>query len=193
MEELCAKLVHEFGHFIRSWNGSFISRAAEHGLPDYLDAEDGLMAYGEQFIKGKQEGNVTYIERYLGASLLTGQIDNKKRDFKTVFAALWRARILLDNSDQIIAGADIDDGLEAKARQASLVNAQRLFRGGDGKTSGLGFTKDQVYYSGQAKLTDVLIKFDSFYGLEYFPLLFTAKFDPTNMLHNQYLGMPIKD
>lgn len=187
-EEMSAKLVHEFGHITRGLNGSYISRSAEHGIPDYLDAEEGLMSYGEAFISGKQEANVTYVERYFGAALLTG-VSGEKQDFKNVFTGMWRLRALLDHQGELQAGDDISLEQIAKAKRDSLMNAKRLFRGGDGKTPGMGWTKDKAYYEGMAKLTYFLEDFANKIGIENVHLLFAAKFDPTNNLHNRYLGM----
>ncbi|HLG90705.1 MAG TPA: hypothetical protein VI336_00870 [Candidatus Saccharimonadales bacterium] len=191
-DQLRAKIVHEIGHLTRGWNGSYHSRDAENGLPEYLDAEDGLMSYGEEFITGKQHSNPTYVERYLGVGLLTGTVGGAKKDFKDTFAAMWRARLLLENQNLITEGRDIEVADIASARKESLMNAQRLFRGGDGRTPGLGWTKDKVYYEGVAKLNEFLVDFERRYGLEYITILFAAKFDPTNSLHNKYLGMPLK-
>jgi Domain of unknown function (DUF1704) len=190
--QLEAKIVHEIGHLTRGWNGSQHSRAAENGLPDYLDAEDGLMSYGEEFITGERQSNPTYIERYLGAGLLTGSVDDTRRDFKRVFSAMWRARVILESNSLIGAENDVSDNIVVASRKESLINAQRLFRGGDGITPGIGWTKDKVYYEGVAKLTDFLIMFESKYGLEQIPILFAGKFDPTNEDHNRYMGMPFK-
>lgn len=186
-EELVPKVVHEIGHMIRGWNGSHISHRAEHGLPDYLDAEEGLMSYGEQFISGKRQGNATYIERYLGAGMMTG-VDGVKRDFKQVFAVMWRARILLENSASL---EDITEEDIKSAREDSLMNAQRLFRGGDGKIPGVGWTKDKSYYEGSAKLTNFLVSFANRVGVENINMLFIAKFDPTNQRHSEYLELPL--
>jgi hypothetical protein len=121
--ELAARLVHEFGHVARGLNGSYISRSAEHGLPDYLDAEEGLMAYGESFIKGKQQGNTTYIERYLGAGMVTG-FAGSKHDFKDVFSSMWRTRLLFDNQDNLMSGSDVSTDDIVKAKKESLMNAK---------------------------------------------------------------------
>ena len=122
---------------------------------------------------------------------MRGVIDGRLKDFKTVFAAMWRARVLLNNLEQLSSGTDITAEEIVQARKDSLMNAQRIFRGGDGKTPGVGWTKDSAYYAGMAKLTDFLVDFDRRQGIENIHLLFAAKFDPTNSLHNQYLGMPI--
>lgn len=190
-EEFAPKIVHEIGHITRGLNGSYISRSAEHGLPEYLDAEEGLMSYGEEFISGKRKGNITYIERYLGTGMMTG-VDGVKKDFKQVFATMWHARVLLENADIIKNGHDLTSENIANAKENSLMNAQRLFRGGDGKTPGVGWTKDKAYYEGVAKLTDFLVDFANKKGVENIHWLFTAKFDPTNSLHNQYLQLPLK-
>ncbi len=189
-EELGARVVHEIGHIMRGWNGSSISRNAEHGLPDYVDAEEGLMAYGEQFMRGRATANTTYVERYLGAGLMSGVLDDEKKDFRAVFAAMWRARAIFDNQGRINLGYDLTGEDLATAREDSLMNAQRLFRGSDGKLPGVGWYKDIAYYDGLAKLTQFLESFKVRYGLENVHLLFAAKFDPTNSMHNQYLGMP---
>jgi len=188
--ELCARVVHEIGHVTRGWNGSFISRSAEHGLPEYLDAEEGLMAYGEQFIEGKQTGNVTYMERYVGAGMMTGTLDGAKKDFKDTYAAMWRTRVILENLDKLQNGEDLTEDLIEEAKETSLMNARRLFRGGNGAMPGIGWIKDKVYYEGMAKLTDYLVTFEEKFGVENMYLLFGAKFDPTNDLHNRYIGMP---
>lgn len=191
-DQLAAKVVHEIGHLTRGWNGSYFSMAAENGLPEYLDAEDGLMSYGEQFITGNQRSNPTYLERYFGIGYMTGAVDGTMKDFKDTFSAMWRARVLFENQDLIAEGDDTDSDQITAARKESLMNALRLFRGGDGKTPGLGWTKDKVYYEGVAKLVDFLTDFPKRFGLEYLPILFAAKYDPTNNLHNKYLGTPIK-
>lgn len=190
-QQLAAKVVHETGHLTRAWNGSHLSRQAENGLPDYLNAEDGLMSYGEEFLTGRQQSNPTYIERYLGVGLLSGTVDGVRKDFKDTFSAMWRARVLLESLDKIEVGEDVERSGIVLARKESLMNAQRLFRGGDGKTAGLGWTKDKVYYEGVAKLTDFLVGFERKFGLEYLPVIFAGKFDPTNPLHNKYMGMPL--
>lgn len=190
-EEFAPKVVHETLHITRGWNGSYISRSAEHGLPDYLDAEEGLMSYGEEFISGKRQGNVTYVERYIGVGSMTGSLDSREKDFKDVYAIMWRTRLLLENTERLACGEDVTKADVSKSKEDSLMNAQRLFRGGDGKTPGLGWTKDKSYYEGTAKLTSFLSTFPAKFGMENIHWLFAAKFDPTNDKHNQYLGLPL--
>jgi hypothetical protein len=187
-EEISKKVVHETGHIIRGWNGSYISSKAENGLPDYLEAEEGLMSYGEEFISGKRQPNITYIERYIGAGFMTGTLnDGTKKDFSQVFAKMWRARLLLNYTETSME-EDITNEDIKSAKVESLMNAKRLFRGGNGQIPGVGWTKDKVYYEGYVKLTKLLKDFANKIGLENIDGLFVAKFDPTNDLHKKYIG-----
>ena len=162
---------HEVGvHVRRAHEGKKQPlRLLSAGLQGYLRGEEGLASYVQQQIEGASE--YYGLDRYLAIGVAVG-LDGAKRDFRSVFAVVrdyYRISFPPETPEQHIASL---------AWELSV----RVFRGTTGQTSGLVYTRDQVYFEGNVGIWELLID-----RPHVFEQLFIGKFDPLSTTHVEAL------
>lgn len=129
-------IVHELGvHMLRAINGSEVDfNPLETGLPNYLDAEEGLGKVMEQALLGK------YEEAGVGHYITTGLAYHDSKNFREIFDVKWRLD-LLENLDE---SSEIADKLITEKQRLAYDVTDRIMRG----TDDLPWFKDLSYYNG---------------------------------------------
>lgn len=186
LEEARGLVAHELlVHALRGKNGHRMDdRKLATGLPDNLDAEEGLGVLAEAAISGKLPSKVG--DRYTDIALALGVIDGRQRSRSELFKIAYARQLV---REQLNGSVEID--------QRSLIarvsgHVDRIYRGGPGDDIGSQqgiFTKDIAYYVGYHKMAryvaEQLEKGVSI--IEIFAFLSMGKFDPTNPDHIERL------
>ena len=127
------------------------------GCAGSLAWEEGNSKANEAMLEGKLNDAETAFKLYLIGGLALGlDRENHGRNFGEVFDLLWRMRYVANFLDGTLA----TDGVVAqrKIMDKAVESVRRVFRGTDGRSPGVIFTKDvMTYYLGQA---DVWRKWD---------------------------------
>lgn len=167
-QEMKGRLVHELGtHVLRQAYGLRSPlKMLSKGFPEYLEGEEGVALLREQSLTG-QVAEFERWEYYLSVGLALG-IDGTPRDFHSVF------EIMLELYEREM---DEDEAIN-KAWERCL----RLFRGTDGKVTGLCNTKDIVYYDGTASVWQALQDYP-----DEWRRLNVGKYNPADPVHRACL------
>ena len=190
-KEVRGLLAHELlTHAIRAKNGfKAEDEKLATGLPQYLDAEEGLGILSEFAVTGDFPERAR--ERYIDIALALGTINGKPLSRIELFnISFSRAQLMNELSDEPI---ELD-----KLIKTTWTHIDRIYRGGRGDSSTSSqavFTKDIAYYDGYKKMRDYLDQSirngkDIEQIFEYLTL---GKFDPTNPVHIQYVKQRIAD
>lgn len=139
------------------------------GLDHYLMPEEGIATTNEQILAGEFI-NFSGETKYFAIGLVQG-IDGIKRDFRTVYEIMKEYLFLRHPSKD-------QDYFNEKSWNLCV----RIFRGTPANYKGVCYTKDLIYYEGNIKIWQLLLKDPQFY-----PYLFLGKYDPTKTQHLQAL------
>lgn len=159
-------------HAQRAVSGAQLSKALADGLPDYLEAEEGLGVLAEAALNGRIPNKIK--DRYLDIALAMGNYRRRSVNREELFNICY-VRAVLRSLDR---GRDLDlDRLENEVWQ----HVNRIYRGSLGDKYVAVFTKDIAYYQGFIKMAKYL-KLEAKKGRLAASLDFalSAKFDPTN-------------
>lgn len=129
-------IVHELGvHMLRAVSGSELDlEPLKAGLPNYLDAEEGLGVVMEQALQGK------YTEAGVDHYITAGLAYHDAKNFREIFEVKWRLALL----DEISDSSDVTDALIEKKRKLAYGKTNRIMRG----TNELPWFKDLSYFNG---------------------------------------------
>jgi hypothetical protein len=179
-KELKGLFAHEaLVHALRWVNGSKKDERLSTGLPDYLDAEEGLGTYFEYCITGLvPEKNK---DRYLDIAIALGLSGEMMQRSKLMSLVKNREIIRAQARSQTV---DYDF---INAKVSAHIN--RIYRGTSGDNIPGVFTKDIAYHEGFIKIERFIQqKIEENYTVaEIINFLLQGKFDPTNELHINYL------
>ncbi|HET7630059.1 MAG TPA: tyrosine/phenylalanine carboxypeptidase domain-containing protein [Candidatus Saccharimonadales bacterium] len=159
-------------HANRAVGGAKLSKALTEGLPDYLEAEEGLGVLIEAALRGGIPSKIR--DRYLDIALAMGNYRRRAVNREQLFNVCY-VRAVLRSLDR---GFDLDlDDLENETWQ----HVNRIYRGSLGDKYVAVFTKDIAYYQGFVKLAKHF-KSQAKAGQLATSLDFAlkGKFDPTN-------------
>lgn len=173
-ETLKDLVVHELGaHLLRAVAGGESDfDLLRTGMPDYLDAEEGLGVVFEQARKGEFADRG--VPAYLG--IAAAQLEGK--DFRQCFEMLWRY-YALDAMEP--ATLEVTEKQVKKARSMAYSRTMRVFRG----TDTVPWGKDLSYYNGNMKIWQHL---EETRGDDmHMQLLLLGKADSTNPAHRYAL------
>ena len=182
-------LAHEIlTHALRAKNGYNIDdKKLATGLPQYIDAEEGLGILSEFAVTGEFPERAR--DRYIDIALALGTVNGKSLNRQTLFEISFsRAQLMNELSSEPV---DLN-----QLKKSTWTHVDRIYRGGRGDTSTTNqavFTKDIAYYDGYKKMRDYI---DASYAdgktiEEIFDYLTLGKFDPTNPVHIKYLNQAI--
>lgn len=162
-------------HGLRAVNGAKIDPQLAKGLPDYLDAEEGVSGFVEYALTGKVPDKI--VDRYVDIAIALGLTTGSPvpRATLTEFVSARHAlRQALHPTQE-----------ESNFQKSVQAHVNRIYRGSRGDEYVGVFTKDIAYYVGFEKVgqyiskeletgksTDQVIEF-----------LLLGKFDPTNAEH----------
>ncbi|MEX1112335.1 MAG: tyrosine/phenylalanine carboxypeptidase domain-containing protein [Candidatus Andersenbacteria bacterium] len=175
--KLLALLVHELGvHIVRAENGRngpllLLSK----GLDRYERGEEGLATLYEEALRGSFQ-DLIRPERYLAFGLTMG-LDGTPRDFREVYEVIFRYFYL----KALLAGRK-ETTAYTRAQRRAWETCLRVFRGTDGQTKGVCFTKDLLYQDGNISLWHAL-----HHHPEEIDRLLVGKYDPANPRHRWVL------
>lgn len=155
----------------------------QRGLPDYLDAEEGLGIFTEYAITGNVSDRV--IDRYVDISLALGGKQRAPLTRNELFQFVKARHIVRDQ----IKEEDVDI---AKIEKNSWNYVYRIFRGGTGNAQTVEqsvFTKDIAYYNGFSKMRRFFQEklSEGKTAEEIYKYVLSGKFDPENNLHQKYV------
>jgi hypothetical protein len=196
-QEMAAKILHEYGvHGLRAMNGKksglptldtgMYSDAGEGERSDYLTFEEGFASLCEMAIDdGFSKWKPMHVNHYLSiASAYEGN------DFRQTFERAWRARVVMDASDD----KELTDAMVTKAKTQAYLSCTRVFRGTPTVVTNkptMTFNKDLAYLHG--KLDGLRYLEENGFGEQSILRLFAGKFDPNNQVQNklvqQYVGL----
>ncbi|MEX0649538.1 MAG: tyrosine/phenylalanine carboxypeptidase domain-containing protein [Candidatus Andersenbacteria bacterium] len=175
--KLLALLVHEIGvHIVRAENGRqspllLLSK----GLDRYERGEEGLATLYEEALRGSFQ-ELIRPERYLAFGLTMG-LDGTPRDFRDVYEIVYQYFYLR----ALLAGRT-ESTAHIRAQRRAWETCLRVFRGTDGQTKGVCFTKDLLYQDGNISLWHAL-----HHHPEEINRLLAGKYDPANPRHRWVL------
>ncbi len=186
-KELEGLVAHEVGtHIARRKNGERTQlKLLGLGLDRYLKGEEGVATLREQSVKEKVDAFVG-LEGYLSIGLAYG-LDGVKRDFRGVYSVLEKYHTL---SEVLLKDKSVVD-VQKEAQTKAWARTMRTFRGTDGKTPGVCYTKDLVYHEGNMAMWDVVKQNPA--EMDRFSI---GKYDPSNERHlwvMSQLGIGEKD
>lgn len=156
----------------------------QRGLPNYLDAEEGLGIFTEYLLTGELSNKNR--DRYVDIALALGD-DTRKPLTRSELLQLAREREIIRKQ----AKNEAIDHEEIYSSSQQYV--YRIFRGGTGKdAAGVPaiFTRDIVYYQGFAK-NKRLFEQQRALGksiAQIYEYLLAGKFDPTNPTHQNHIA-----
>lgn len=181
-----ALVAHEIGtHVARRVNGERSKlRLLALGLDRYEGGEEGIATLREQVVKGKVD-DFSGDMGHLAIGLAKG-IDSHARDFRETYDVLYAYAYW----NQLRLGTSAEDA-KKKAQDTAWNRCVRTFRGTDGNTPGVCFTKDIIYREGNIGVWDVVEKTPD--ELMRFQV---GKYDPGNPRHIwvlEQLGITTKD
>ena len=175
-------------HVARRENGdaSSIKVLQGVGLHGYLAFEEGNGKINEGLLLGKVNNEASAFGYFLNGGLALGlDRDGNGRNFRETHELVWRINLV---ASYLLNQDASEDRVRRHIRNATKL-VHRLFRGTDGKTAGVVFTKDAMtYYLGGVEVMrkwdeDMLLaeeERDKEHLLER-----SAKFYPTRMSHRQ--------
>jgi hypothetical protein len=172
------KFVHEvLTHSLRSVNGSKTGESMmQYGLPDYLDAEEGLAVFIEYGLSGKIPNPRTDVYLDFGLALGTSGAHRLTRS---------QLQQLYVDREVVRREAKQERFKRVEIEQAGWRHVNRIFRGALDNDIIAVNTKDLAYYRGFMKIGDYIT--NALHGgtsedklLDY---LMSGKFDPTNKRH----------
>jgi hypothetical protein len=149
------------------------------GLPDYLEAEEGLGVLAEAALGDGIPSKIK--DRYLDIALAMGNYRRRAVNREQLFNVCY-VRAVLRSLDR---GFDLDlDDLENQVWQ----HVNRIYRGSLGDKYVAVFTKDIAYYQGFIKMAKYL-KVEAKQGrlTSSLDLALSAKFDPTSANDVRYV------
>jgi len=167
-------------HAQRGLNGVKVSKMLQNGLPDYLDAEEGLGVFVEYALTG--EINEKNIDRYVDIAYALGQIDGEEHTRQELFDVVLKRSI---SRNELKKNKKSVETLTSEAY--TYVN--RIYRGTPGSDMIGIFTKDISYHKGFMSMGKYLSE-EIIGGKkieEIMKYLLTGKFDPTNAKHVGYM------
>ncbi|HET8690170.1 MAG TPA: tyrosine/phenylalanine carboxypeptidase domain-containing protein [Candidatus Saccharimonadales bacterium] len=159
-------------HAQRAVGGAKLSKALADGLPDYLEAEEGLGVLAEAALNGGVPSKIK--DRYLDIALAMGNYRRRAVNREQLFNVCYVRAVLRS----LNRGLDLDlDDLESEVWQ----HVNRIYRGSLGDKYVAVFTKDIAYYQGFIKMAKYF-KLEAKQGRLRASMDFalSAKFDPTN-------------
>lgn len=163
-------------HALRATNGQQLSHELEHGLPGYIDAEEGFGCFVEHALSGRPPQKM--YDRYLDIALALGVLDDQPRARHELFRLVYARKMV---RAQAAGRQESPDHIERE----SWAHVNRIFRGTLGNDIVGVFTKDIAYYNGYQKIAaffiDELAAGASLDDL--WSLLILGKFDPTDATH----------
>lgn len=129
-------IVHELGvHMLRAVSGGELDLdPLKVGLPNYLDAEEGLGVVMEQALQG------AYAEAGVDHYITAGLAYHDAKNFREIFEVKWRLALLGDLADS----SEVTNELIEKKRKLAYGKTNRIMRG----TDELPWFKDLSYYNG---------------------------------------------
>ncbi len=168
---------HEFlAHVQRSVNGKLLDNQLSLGLPEYLNAEEGLGVWFEYAITGIIPQKIT--DRYLDIALALGEIGNRQITKKELVRFCTLREQFRESLD-----SDYINQKHITAKVNAHVN--RIYRGTKGNDFTGVFSKDVVYLKGFIRVANFmkaqLSRQISINNTLDFVL--SGKFDPTNLKH----------
>lgn len=181
-QKLSSLFAHEvLVHGGRAVNGARISPELASGLPDYLDAEEGLGVFFEYAISGEiPEKN---IDRYVDIAIATGGVSGEPVPRKRLHDfALARELV----RTQAREGESIDVGQVETEVQSHI---KRIYRGSLGNEHVAVFTKDIAYQKGFVDIADYVssrLEEGEAPG-QVIDQMLLGKYDPTNRTHVAYI------
>lgn len=177
VKKLRGLVVHEIGtHVIRRKKGER-SRLLllALGLDRYQGGEEGVATMREQGLK-KEFEDFSGLQGHLAISLAKG-LDGQPRDFREVYTLLFKYnywnQLRLKKSPEVA---------KKEAERLGWNRTMRTFRGTDGKTKGVVFTKDIVYRQGNIAVWNLVGK-----NSKEMLRLQVGKYDPANERHTWVL------
>jgi len=178
-------LAHELlTHALRSKNGANIGdEKMTTGLPQYLDAEEGLGILSEFAVTGDFPEKAR--ERYIDIAIALGKINGRQMSRLELFEiSFCRAKFMNELTDNPV---ELDE-----LKKSTWTHIDRIYRGGRGDSSTSNqavFSKDIAYYEGYRKMRDYIDEsFSKGESIEdIFKYLLMGKFDPTNPVHVNYV------
>ncbi|HEX9679544.1 MAG TPA: hypothetical protein VGA08_02910 [Candidatus Saccharimonadales bacterium] len=178
-------------HVIRRVNGdsSGVAVLGGTGCNGYLDWEEGNGRANEGLIKGEIINQNSAFLYFLHGGLALG-LDGDRTG--RTFGATFDLVCLMNLIDSFLEGKITADNIETEQRkvmESTYNSLMRIYRGTDGKTPGVIFTKDVLsYYLGQVKVFrkwDNDMKLSEEKRLEEHNLERRAKIDPTRPDHRR--------
>ncbi|MBT4153497.1 MAG: DUF1704 domain-containing protein [Candidatus Magasanikbacteria bacterium] len=166
-------IVHEIGtHVARRVNGEHSKlQLLGLGLDRYERGEEGVATMREQAVTGDVQ-DFAGMAGHLGIALARG-VDGQKRGFREVYEII-RAQMYLE---KLLSGMD-PAAASGKADTLAYNRSVRVFRGTDGKTPGVCFTKDMIYREGNIDIWN-LVGEDPDAAMQFS----VGKYDPSNPEH----------
>lgn len=171
--ELKGLIAHEIGtHTARRLNGERTKlRLLGLGLDRYEGGEEGIATLREQALSGEAD-DYSGFDGHFAISLASG-LDGHPRDFRETYDILFRYYFV----------KNLSRGIEAPEAQKKAANTAwgrtvRTFRGSDGKTPGVCFTKDIIYREGNIAVWDTLHRKEP--EMQRWNI---GKYDPSNPRH----------
>lgn len=145
---------------------------------DYLAGEEGFAKLVEDMVSTTdQQWGAANLGHYINIGLA-----ENGADFRDVFEAAWRYRLLLDIKDD----EAVTEAMTTKAQGAAYTGAVRIFRGTPMRLNEyypgirpLFFSKDSAYLSGSARQKQYMEELYEAKDASGLMQLFTAKYDPT--------------
>ena len=168
-------------HSLRSVNGSKTQDyMLEHGLPSYLDAEEGLAKF-IQLAMGDEIGERTK-DFYMDTAFALGELDRPPISRPELCSIYIDKEIVRQQ-----AKGEAVDYEDLKDRAWRYVN--RIYRGSLGNEYIAVNTKDIAYYHGFLKISRYIEEklAAGVAPAKLLDYLLAAKFDPTNSRHVEYL------
>lgn len=167
-------------HVLRAINGAKTDKLLSMGLPDYIDAEEGLGTLFEFAITGQlPEKNA---DRYIDIAIASGVLNGVKTNRNDLLNLVKMRETLRGQANGILNKDIINSKVKA--------HVNRIYRGTPGGREVGVFTKDIAYQVGFDKIV-VFISEQLEVGKninDIIDYLLSGKFDPTNALHRQYVN-----
>lgn len=177
-DKLLPLFAHEvLVHAQRAVNGSKLqSYPAEHGMPDYLGAEEGLAKFVQIALSGDRTPVTSDI--YMNTGFALGQL-GQPQITRTQLQQIYLDKLIVTKQ---ATGAEVDLP-DMVSKSWSHVN--RIYRGSLGNEVVAVNTKDIAYHKGFLQISSyVQQQIESGMSVEeIFDYLVSAKFDPTNPKH----------
>lgn len=187
-KEVRGLIAHELlVHALRGKNGYKTGDSQlAHGLPGFLDAEEGLGILAEEAISGKLPEKA--YDRYVDIALALGTVDGVQKTRKEMFDISFARQLIRAQAN----GTFKQEEMSALVRKV-WSHVDRIYRGGRGDDQGERhaiFTKDIAYYVGYKRMAQYIV--DQLAAgktaLEVFGYVSQAAFDPTNPEHVTYVN-----